>query len=51
VRINHHQGDNQIKCYRVDGSFSKGKFGSNILSQIQSDLEELAQDKGMFTLE
>jgi hypothetical protein len=51
VKINHHQGDNRIKRYRVDSFFSKGKFGSNILSQIQSNLEELAQDKGMFNLE
>jgi hypothetical protein len=30
---------------------SKHKLGSNIFSQIRGDLEELAQGKGMFTLQ
>jgi hypothetical protein len=51
VRINHHQGDNRINFYGSDIFSSKQKFGNNTLSQIRGDLEELAQGKGIFTLQ
>ncbi len=43
VRINHHQGDNQIRSLCNDNYFSRGKLGINILFQIWSGFEYLAQ--------